>query len=141
MTNYEEIIINWTPAVEVEKLSETEVNLNNTLYQIYGDSHIYGRDVLLYIGKATNAGVRIGQHLKGVFGYVNNLKISVGTIADYTGKLEVPESILIANHKPSFNKEYIHDLDPAAKINKIIILNNGTKNMLTACCTNFWWVD
>ena len=141
MEEYQEVIINWTPLMEVENLKENGLEYNNVLYQIYGDSPIYGKDVLLYIGKTVNAESRIKTHLKGVFGRVNNLKISIGTFKNFDDKLEVPESILIANHKPSFNKEYIHLVNEEATKQKIIILNHGSRGALTACCTNYWWIN
>jgi hypothetical protein len=80
-------------------------------------------------------------HLNGVFGYVNNLSVSIGKIENYGEELEIPESILIANHKPSFNKDFIHDIHSEAKQHKIIVINNGNNGMLKTCCTNFWWVE
>lgn len=141
---YKEIVIHWSKlhkANNTEDVEKIEMNTADVLYQLYGDSHIYGRNVLLYIGKSIDAKKRLKQHLKGVFGHANNLQISIGTI-EYNGKLEVPESILIANHKPSFNKEYIHDISEDAKdAGKIIIINNGNNHMLKTCCTNYWWVN
>ncbi len=136
---YEEIVIYWTK----RKLINTIGNIpyGKGLYQIYGDHHIYGRDMLLYIGKSGDIQQRIEQHRKSVFSYVNNLSVSYGEIKDYDGKLEIPESILIANHKPSFNKEYIHDIDKSAKEHKIIVINNGFNQMLKTCCTNYWWIQ
>jgi len=143
MVEYQEIIINWSERVSINSVNDFEqsdVEKNNVLYQLYGDHHIYGRDTLLYIGKSTNAENRIKAHLNSVFGRVNNLSVSIGEITDYNESLEIPESILIANHKPSFNKEFIHDLSSEAKQHKIIIINNGNNEMLKTCCTNFWWV-
>ena len=138
---YSEIILEWSPKMDI---TDPKINTypENVLYQLYGDSHLYGRDVLLYIGK-TNRKVeeRLSEHIKSVFGFVNNLSISVGKIINYpVESLEVPESILIANHKPSFNKEYIHLLADGAANNKIIIINNGHCLSLKSSCTNYWWV-
>jgi hypothetical protein len=80
--------------------------------------------------------------LKGVFQFVNNKSVSLGVInEDFYGRLEIPESILIANHKPAFNKEYIHSVDQSAMEFKTIIINNGNNGMLKTCCTNYWWVN
>lgn len=147
--DYQEIIISWSEKYylkeqkDIDELQNKVITTTNTLYQLYGDSHIYGRDVLLYIGISNRAERRLTQHLKGVFGFVNNLSVSIGYLRDYNGNLEIPESILIANHKPSFNKEFIHDISPKAKENgqKIIIINNDNNLMLKTSCTNFWWVN
>ena len=147
---YREIVIDWSKKhhlESVEDIAKLTVDTSNVLYMHYGDSHIYGRDVLLYIGISINAENRLKTHLKGVFGVVNNLSVSIGTVdtfpnsLDIHSDLEIPESILIANHKPSFNKEFIHDISPKAKGMKTIIINNGKNAMLKTCCTNYWWVN
>lgn len=142
---YQEIVVDWTQKFILDSQNKNrdfeKINTNNVLYQIYGDSHIYGRDVLLYIGKSTEARLRFKAHIRGVFGFVNNLSFSIGIPYKFSGDLEIPESILIANHKPSFNKEFIHDISPEAKTHKIIVINNGNNLMLKTCCTNFWWVN
>ena len=144
---YNEIIIDWKKKEVVKTIDEfisisEKIQSSKVLYQIYGDHHIYGRDVLLYIGISTNIKARFDTHLKGVFQFVNNKSVSLGVINDeYIGKLEIPESILIANHKPAFNKEYIHSIDKNAMDQKTIVINNGNNSMLKTCCTNYWWVN
>ncbi|MFA5520125.1 MAG: hypothetical protein WDA74_12815 [Spirochaetota bacterium] len=141
---YEEIIIDWSSQTLIvnNQIPESVVNKKDCLYMIYGNHHIYGH-TLLYIGKSIDAKRRLEQHLKSVFGYVNGLSIAFGEVKRglESKRLEIPESILIANHKPAFNKEYIHTLDNEAMKEKIIIINNGDNGMLKTCCTNFWWVD
>lgn len=140
MAEYEEIIIEWQKRRELANLNNVE-NEDKILYQIYGDSHIYGRDVLMYIGKTTrNCLFREREHLKSYMKYAQNLTVSIGFI-EQSIDLVIPESILIANHKPSFNKQYLHDISQSAKEHKIIVINNGIHGMLKTCCTNFWWVD
>lgn len=144
MTKYEEIIIEWEEKINIKDIKDIPILLKDkkkSLYQLYADSHIYGRDVLLYIGISENVAERLKDHKMGVFGYVNNLSVSLGEIKDYNNRLEIPESILIANHKPSYNKEFLHDLPDDAKLHKIIVINNGINCMLKTCCTNYWWVD
>lgn len=144
MAEYQEIIINWEERKELKSLDDIINNSSNpedVLYQLYGDSHIYGRDVLLYIGISTNKEKRLSQHLKGVFGLIQNLSFSIGKIKSQPSvELEIPESILIANHKPSYNKEFIHFLSSNATSHKIIVINNGYHGMLKNCCTNYWWI-
>lgn len=140
MTEYQEIIIHWSEKKPIDE-NVFEKETENVLYQIYGDHHIYGRDTLLYIGISSNVRNRFKAHLKGVFGYVHGLSISIGKTEFCDNSLEIPESILIANHKPSHNKEFIHNLCSEAKKWKIIVINNGNSGLLKTCCTNFWWVD
>lgn len=111
----------------------------------YMETIMFMVDTLLYIGISVYADNRLRQHLNGIFGHVNNLSVSFGRIDNYNNDLEldleVPESILIACHKPSYNKEFIHDVSQKAKHHKIIVINNGNNEALKTCCTNFWWVD
>jgi len=109
---------------------------------------MYGSDALLYIGISKSIEGRMSQHLKGVFSYVHNKSISIGVVDQIqTSKLEKLESILIANHKPAYNKEYLHDLDSSATKNiddnegEIVIINNGFYGQLQTSCINYWWVE
>jgi hypothetical protein len=144
---YQEIIIEWSERKRIktpEDFKQFDIKKENVLYQIYGDHHIYGRNTLLYIGRAGNADARIKTHLeKSFFQFVNNCSVSIGTIKpdDDLDVLEMAESILIASHKPSLNKEFIHDIAAKAKEHKIIVINNGNNEMLKTCCTNYWWVE
>ena len=146
-TPYQEIIIEWSDREFFKKgkdFTQFDVKKENVLYQIYGDHHIYGRNTLLYIGRTINADARIKTHLdRSFFQFVNNCSVSIGTINpdEDLDVLEVAESILIANHKPSLNKEFIHDISQKAKLHKIIVINNGNNEMLKTCCTNYWWVE
>ena len=142
MVAYQEIIIDWSKRQRIETIDDLDkikIEKAHALYLLYGDHHIYGRDTLLYIGISAYVDNRIKTHFNGVFGYVNNLSVSFGKIEDYNDSLEIPESILIACHKPSYNKEFIHDISPKAKQHKIIVINNGNNEMLKTCCSNFWW--
>lgn len=143
---YEEILINWQSKerINIERRQDLEIEnvpSQGVLYQLYGDHHIYGRDVLLYIGITKDPFIRLKTHFKGVFKLVENTSVSVGRCANYEGNLEIPESILIANHKPAYNKNYIHFLHHEAMKRKIIVINNGYSGMLQTCSTNYWWVD
>jgi hypothetical protein len=142
MIEYEEIVVHWEPRLKWNSEKFLKMDSRNVLYQIYCDSHIYGRDVLAYIGKTDRAfGQRLDEHLKSFIQFANNLNYVVGEIKGDFKNLEIPESILIANHKPFYNKEFIHDLPIAAKEHKIIIINEGEYGMLKSCCTNYWWCD
>jgi hypothetical protein len=75
--------------------------------------------------------------------YANNVSFSIGEIkrSNVKVKIQTIESILIANHKPFFNKEYLHEVTPEAMEQKIIIINNGNHGSLKNSCTNYWWVN
>ncbi|MBP5982081.1 MAG: GIY-YIG nuclease family protein [Fluviicola sp.] len=96
MESYLEIKINWSEKFILDNIIDIEnyqINsLNNVLYKIYGDSLLYGRDVLLYIGITVNVRNRFNAHLKSTFGPVNNLKVSIGEILNQPKEfnLEIP---------------------------------------------------
>ncbi|CAG5087700.1 hypothetical protein [Parvicella tangerina] len=166
---YKEIVVNWEKGSAIEtyedfqnycKLHPKPNNFkqygcvdeglktsDQIFYQIYGDHHVYGRNTLLYIGISKDVLSRFRHHLNGVFKYVNNKSISIGRADTFLNNMEEVESILIANHKPAFNKTFIHDLHEDSRnmdrddTNKIIIINNGNNGMLKTCCTNYWWVN
>lgn len=157
MSEYQEIIINWKFQEKWDPESFSERHNKDVLYQIYCDSHIYGRNVLAYIGKTNQSfAQRYSQHEKSFWKFANNINYAVGTIdtksleylkelnknedlKEFENILEIPESILIANHKPFYNKDFIHDISSMAKNHKIIIINNGDHGMLKNSCTNYWW--
>lgn len=143
MADYTEIIINWESRQRWDEKVFRKIGERNVLYSIYCDSHIYGRDVLAYIGKTNQRFQdRLDQHEKSFFKFADNLNYSIGVLEEsFSNQLEIPESILIANHKPFFNKEFIHDIHNEAKKRKIIIINNGNHGTLKNACTNFWWVE
>lgn len=92
MENYLEIKINWSQKINLDNIIELENfqlnSKNSLLYKIYGDSLLYGRDVLLYIGITVNIRNRFNAHLKSTFGPVNNLKVSIGEIIKSTKRIQ-----------------------------------------------------
>jgi len=138
---YQEIIINWHTKMPWDLNTLDKVYEKNVLYQIYCDSHIYGKNVLAYIGKTDRTfKERFSEHEKSFFQFANNVSYSIGEPENYNEDLEIPESILIANHKPFFNKTFLHEICLKAKKNKIIIINNGNHGSLKNSCTNHWWI-
>ena len=141
MVEYQEIVIDWKERAKWNPNSFDQIGEKNVIYQFYCDSHIYGRNVLAYIGKTDRVfKKRLGEHEKLFFQFAKNINYSIGVISEKIN-LEIPESILIANHKPFFNKDFIHNISSKAKSNKILIINNGDYGMLKSCCTNYWWVN
>lgn len=139
---YKEIEIEWHPKLPWDENEFDKNNERKVLYQIYCDSHIYGKNVLAYIGKTDRSfKERLTEHEKSYFQFANNVTYSIGTLKSFTDKLEIPESILIANHKPFFNKSHLHTVSSMAMEYKIIILNNGNHGSLKNSCTNYWWVQ
>jgi len=116
------------------------------LYQAYGDSPIYGRDVLLYIGRTNSFIRRTLGHLKSDFDRINNLSLIVGQIEideennlNVEEAMSVAETVLITMLKPSYNSSNIKDLGQKAKAKKYLILNFGNRNALPLEVSNYWW--
>lgn len=118
------------------------------LYQVYGDSPIYGRDSLLYIGRTKNIERRIKDHFKSIFNRINNLSLIFGNVEEQkiepilsTEKsIEISEALLITMLKPSYNSVYIRDTNHYLKEKqKYLILNKGNRASLPLEVTNIWW--
>jgi hypothetical protein len=118
MENYFEIIINWSKKEDLNPEETKQFVDGKYLYCVYCDSHIYGRDVLAYIGQTNNYGKRNNQHMRSFFQFAQNVRFVIGFTNHADLNLDIPESILIANHKPFYNKEFIHDL-PLLSVAKI----------------------
>jgi len=141
MPHYKEIVIDWINEENINEEVVTKYIVGKYLYCVYCDSHIYGRDVLAYIGQTNNYKLRQYQHTRSYFQFANNERFVIGFFSQEDFILNTPESILIANHKPFYNKQYIHDLASEAKCDRIIVINNKSHGSLKTAVTNFWWVD
>ena len=145
---FKQIWINWTKKISIDKNKLKEISQEDCLYQVYGDSPIYGRDVLLYIGRTNNPSRRITDHIKTDFDRINNLSIYFGHIdekckdSNHEMKklIEIAESLLITMLKPSYNSSNIKDTGELLKKgNKYIILNCENRGVLPLEVTNIWW--
>ncbi len=129
---------------EIITLDWKEKGLNDTLetglYQIYGDSPIYGRGVLLYIGKSTKLDERIQSHFESKESFIGrqpNKSCRYAFVED--SKLEIVEQILIVMHKPSFNSNHIIHISLEARENLYLIQNHGERGMLHLEVSNYYF--
>ncbi len=116
-----------------------------TVYQIYGQHLVYGRNVLLYIGK-TEQGVamRLKAHLKWRFAGEVELSVRMGTLYNENGNLIqseklflAVESLLIVAHKPAMNRQHLDcPKDDAAKIH---VRNWGLIGDILPECSGGYW--
>ena len=145
--NFDIIKVNWLDKrrYNLDSLVK-EPDFKDCLYQAYGDSPIYGRDALLYIGQTNGFIRRTSEHIKSDFNRINNLSLIVGRIeTDEAANLTVPEAmkvaevLLITMLKPSYNSSNIKDIVQTAKTNKYLILNFGNRNALPLEVSNYWW--
>jgi len=142
--NFKIIRINWLEKKDYRLDSiNGEQNFENCLYQAYGDSPIYGRDALLYIGQTNNFKRRTVEHLKTDFSRINNLSLIIGEIDTHipiSDALDISESLLITMLKPSYNSSNIKDTgELLKKDNKFLVLNLQNRGVLPLEVTNCWW--
>ena len=107
-----------------------EKNTRSGVYQYYGDHHVYGSDVLLYIGQATNLADRIR---KDRFDKLcdRNIKIYFGFLEQEM--LDEVEKLLICASAPARNSNHvIEPLDEAqdTSLLNLLILNWGNYRSL-----------
>ena len=132
-----DIHINWEgPFTHSEALklnSETDYGL----YQFYGDHLIYGRDVILYLGKAETQtfGRRIGQHNWDLW-TSSPIQIYVGKIysisplenEEWERQICLSERIILQSHTPAFNSSNLNSIGHKGEETRV--LNWGKRKQL-----------
>lgn len=127
--------LNW------QRVSADDIPPESGLYQIYGDSNIYGRNVLLYIGMSKNLKSRVEEQLdpQEMIGRQPNLSVRIARVP--SGHLAILESILIAMHKPAFNSATLKGPSKAAKAAPILIRNHANRGALMLEVTNSYFLE
>ena len=124
---------------DVEKLDDTD-DKNFVLYSVYGSHPLYGKNVLLYIGKTTR-GVkkRLAEHDywmdEGRFGDSQIYLASLGKFISWDASEEIErftqpdddliqrvESLLIYAHQPVYNKK---SRESAVRCDGLRLFNTG----------------
>jgi hypothetical protein len=130
----------WEGPFEWEK-GERKCKNNHVLYQIYGSHHLYGRDVLLYIGSTLRTPFeRLREHEEWVEDEYDKMTIRFGSISEFTSAswdeherrrpyprlkesvIETVEALLIYANQPAYNSRNKAD---AKKATGIRIFNTG----------------
>lgn len=103
-----------------DKVSGNDEKIDYGIYQIYGGHPIYGHDVLLYIGKASEQtfSKRISQEAHWWFNQdSNNVKIYLGRLCGETPsentwstQITKAEKLLIYSHRPAQNSSNINSI-------------------------------
>ncbi len=148
--SFEIIQIEWGKAVSIPKGNDRAFTLKaiesgKGIYAAYGDHDLYGRNVLLYIGKTVHFDVRTKQYLDGVLSKVNNLSLAYGRVSkhpfqDESEAIGIAEQILIAALKPAYNRQNIHALGSETLSRGFIIQNLEERGSLPLEVTNYWWL-
>jgi hypothetical protein len=120
------------------------------LYQIYGKHIVYGKDVLLYIGKADlqTIGKRISQENWWDTNDSNHLKVYVGRLAgertpdenNWSKEIDLAEKLLIYVHKPVYNSRSLTSI-PDTELQDIHILNWGDHRDLLPEISGLRWTS
>lgn len=145
------IHIDWSGPYILDELSELDDETTDYgLYQIYGNHPIYGKEVLLYIGKADKQtfGKRISQER---WGYVDNyerIQIYIGRLAGnstptsriWSKEIDLAEKLLIYSHKPAYNSMSINRIADI-ELNSLHILNWGMFNSLMPEVSGARWTS
>ena len=140
-----EVIYNvyWEGPYEWEKRYEG-VKDYHVLYQIYGAHHLYGRDVLLYIGLSQELSRRLDEHNAQVDFAYDKVSVRFGAISKFLNwddwrkskgnykkanpdLLAQIEALLIYAHQPIYNNQHKWD---AAIAKGIRIFNTGHHGQL-----------
>ena len=122
--------IMWEGPLSPEGVKNTQ-DTRSGVYQVYGDHHVYGSDVLLYIGRATTLAGRIR---KDRFDKLcdRNIKIYFGPVKQQS-MLDRVEKLLICANAPARNSYHvIEPLDEARdkSLLNLLILNWGNYRSL-----------
>lgn len=136
------IEIMWEGPYTDEQVLTLKGNTDWGVYQVYGNHRVYGRGVLLYIGKAVEDaqkfGVRIPQH-NDWFGWKGaELSYYVGRFgaeaqADYQGwidEINYSEAMLIDYCQPAWNSSGLNNTKRTALYPNAIIYNHGMRRDL-----------
>lgn len=116
-----QINIEWDGGYSVDEVRNFQGDSDYGLYQVYGVHPIYGSDVLLYLGKASQQcfGTRIPQHDKWAYDPdVNSLRVYLGRLGGnkavsntrWDKQISIAEKLLIFTHKPAYNASNIRSI-------------------------------
>ena len=111
-------------------LEDVKKYTRSGVYQYYGDHHVYGSDVLLYIGQAENLADRIrGHHFDKLCD--RNIKIYFGPVKQ--DMLDRVEKLLICANAPARNNQQVReplDVTEDKSLLNLLILNWGNYRSL-----------
>lgn len=120
------------------------------IYQIYGKHLVYGKDALLYIGKADQQtiGKRVSQENWWNTNDSKHLKIYAGRHAGkgtleeeiWSKEIDLAEKLLISVHKPAYNSKSLSLLQDA-ELQDIHILNWGDHRNLLPEISGLRWTN
>ncbi len=143
--------IDWEGPFTLDELNLlTDDSHDYGIYQIYGKHLVYGKDVLLYIGKADQQtiGKRVSQENWWDTNDSKHLKIYAGRIAGertpeediWSKEIDLAEKLLINVHKPAYNSKSLTSI-PETELQDIHILNWGDHRDLLPEISGLRWTS
>jgi hypothetical protein len=111
----------WYGPYDCDKENACANDPGNVLYQLYGSHHLYGRDVLLYIGRTGRTALeRILEHEEWIQDEYDKMTVRYGSIGEFDGWknwekkkrpyasplgsiVEAIEALLIYANQPAYN--------------------------------------
>lgn len=133
---FEVITLNWIIA------DFKSFPISSGVYQIYGDSPLYGKDTLLYIGQASSLRHRSYSHITSNNSFIGRQPNKSCRYAEVNDELlDIVEQTLIVMHKPSFNSTNIISVGPEIKKRPVYIQNHGERGMLNLEVTNYYFLQ
>ncbi len=143
--------IDWDGPFSIDELGSLMDNeVDYGIYQVYGTHHIYGSDVLLYIGKADKQtfGVRLKQEAWRNNCDSNKVSIYIGRLAgestpnsnQWSKEIELAEKLLIYSHSPAFNSQSLNYI-PDKDLYGFHVLNWGNFRSLLPEVSGFRWTN
>jgi hypothetical protein len=142
--------ISWSGPISLKEI----VNFKDSdkdfgVYQIYGSHHLYGNDVLLYIGKAViqTFGDRIQQEHWDYTNDPNCIKIYLGRVIgeeseisenEWNLKIDLAEKLLIFAHTPVKNTSNLNSI-PENDVQDVVVYNWGEYRQLFPEVSGLRW--
>ncbi len=131
------VVVHWEGPFEWDQFKKHQKR-SHVLYAFYGSHHLYGRDVLLYIGKSADAENRIKRHGCWIKKEYDAIRVRLASVVDFNGWAEFEtkfdrfpkakaslvadvEALLICAHQPAYNTMCKGDLPDTG----LRILNTG----------------
>lgn len=145
------IHIDWDGPYTLDQLKDLmDSKTEKGIYQVYGIHPVYGKDVLLYIGKTGGQtfGKRLLQEKWNRTNNYGDIKFHVGRLSGsdtpsneiWVHEIDLAERLLIYAHKPAFNSMSLQSV-PHRDLHNVHILNWGLFNQLMPEVSGLRWTN
>ena len=134
------IHVHWDGPFSLEDVEQKDNDYDYGVYQVYGSHPIYGSDVLLYIGKASDQTFsrRIQQEEWDYNQDGQNIRYYLGRLAGqrtprntkWENQISTVEKLLIHSHWPAGNSKFIKSLGENPPSHNVHVLNWGHRRDL-----------